>query len=172
MKTTRHVHFYTCLITAGLLLFVSINDVLAQKLTIKNTKNGKVRVLEQGQKMSLKFSVGDDYAKGKIQSFTDSTVVLAMLDEEEVMLREVKLKEIYSIKKTSSMHKVAQVAGALVMVGGAAAIFEAPGIAGEDGNDWLVRGAGIAAIAVGLIPYLIKPTEFIQGTNAEYTIVK
>ncbi len=172
MNTPKRAHFYTCLISAGFLFLVLINGAFAQQLSIKNTTNGKIRVLQQGQKIALKFSIGDDYAKGKIQSFTDSTMVLAMLDEEELMLREVKIKEIYSIKKTSSMHKVAQVAGAIVMVGGAVAIFEAPGIAGENGSDWLIRGAGIAAVAVGLIPYLIKPTEYIQGTNAEYAIVK
>jgi hypothetical protein len=172
MYILKQTPFYTALFAALIFFVVLIDGAQAQHLNIKNTENGKVRTLKTGQKIFLKFSGGEEFSKAKIQSLSDSSLTLVMLDEEEIMLREVKLKEIYSIKKTSCMHKTAQIAGAIAMVGGAGAIFEAPAIAGEDGSDWLVRGTGIAVLAVGLIPYLIKPTEYVQGSNAEFSVVK
>lgn len=144
----------------------------AQELQVKNTKNGKVRKLKANQTFSFKLSEDDDYKKGKIQSFTDSSIVIFTPEEDDIQLREVKLQEIYAIKKMSCLHKVGYAAGAVLMVGGVGTILEAPSIAGDDGSDWLVRGVGLVVGAVGLVPYLIKPKEFIQGKNAEYSIVK
>jgi len=172
MHTSLYPTFSKALLSTVIFSVLFIHTGFAQQLSIKNTSNGKVRVLKQGQKMSFKLVGEDEFTKGKISSFTDSSMVVFMPDEDDVMLRDIKLKEIYSIKKTSTMHKVAQAAGAVVMVGGAVAIFEAPSIAGDDGNDWLVRGAGVVGVALGLLPYLIKTTEYIQGTNVEFTIVK
>jgi hypothetical protein len=144
----------------------------AQELQIKNTKNGKVRKLKANQTFSFKLSEDDDYKKGKIQSFTDSSIVIFTPEEDDIQLREVKLSEIYAIKKMSCLHKVGYAAGAVLIVGGVGTILEAPSIAGDDGSDWLVRGAGLVVTAVGLVPYLIKPKEFVQGKNAEFTVVK
>jgi len=167
MKTIYTKISFCCLF----LLFASF-VAQAQELQVKNTKNGKIRTLKANQSFSFKISEDDDYKKGKIQSFTDSSLVIFTPDEDDIQLREIKLKEIYAIKKMSCLHKVGYAAGAVLMVGGVGAILEAPGIAGEDGSDWLVRGAGLVVAAVGLVPYLIKPKEFVQGKNAEYTIVK
>jgi len=154
-----------------LLLFSSL-AIQAQELQVKNTKNGKVRTLKANQSFSFKLSEDDEYKKGKIQSFTDTSLVIFTPEEDDIQLREVKLKEIYAIKKMSCLHKVGYAAGAVLIVGGVGTILEAPSIAGDDGSDWLVRGAGLVVTAVGLIPYLIKPKEFVQGKNAEYAIVK
>jgi hypothetical protein len=172
MHILKRTSFHTGLFASVFFFVLLIHGVQAQQLNIKNTENGKVRTLKTGQKIFLKFSLGEEFSKAKIQSLTDSSITLVMLDEEEIMLRDVKLKDIYSIKKTSCMHKTAQIAGAIAMVGGAATFFEAPAIAGEDGSDWLVRGTGVAVLAVGLIPYLIKPKEYVQGSNAEFSVVK
>ena len=154
----------------AMLVFLS-TTANAQQLLIK-TSNGKVRAIKQGQSMHFKIHDDIDFTKGKIQSFTDSSMVVFMPDEDDVLLQDIKLKDIKSIKKTSTMHKIAQGGGALFMIGGAGMIFEAPSIAGEDGSDWLVRGAGLVSLAVGLIPYLIKPTVYVQGANAEFSISK
>ena len=152
-------------------LFLASLAVQAQSLQVKNTKNGKVRMIKTNQSFSFKLSEEDDYKKGKIQSFTDSSLVIFTPEEEDIQLREVKLKEIYAIKKISCLHKIGYAAGAVLIVAGVGTILEAPSIAGEDGNDWLVRGAGLIVAAVGVVPYLIKPKEFIQGKNAEYKII-
>ncbi len=172
MNTYRQTSYFKTLAMTFFFVAFLVSNISAQHLHIKTTKNGKVRALKAGQKMQAKLSELDVFTKYKIQSFTDSSMVLIMLDEEEIMLRTINLKEIYSIKKTSGMHKIAQVGGTFLMLGGAVAIFEAPSIAGDEGSDWLVRGAGVVMVAVGLIPYLIKPTEYVQGKNAEYSIAK
>lgn len=153
-----------------ILLFTSV-ALKAQELQVKNTKNGKVRTLKANKSFSFKLSEDDEYKKGKIQSFTDSSLVIFTPEEDDIQLREVNLKEIYAIRKMSCLHKVGYAAGAVLIVGGVGTILEAPSIAGDDGSDWLVRGAGLVVTAVGLIPYLIKPKEFVQGKNAEYKIV-
>ncbi|MBC7487212.1 MAG: hypothetical protein H7282_10725 [Cytophagaceae bacterium] len=167
MKTIYTKFSFCCF----MLLFTSI-ALQAQQLQVKNTKNGKVRTLKANQSFSFKLSEDDDYKKGKIQSFTDSSLVIFTPEEEDIQLREVKLREIYAIRKMSCLHKVGYAAGAVLIVGGVGTILEAPSIAGDDGSDWLVRGAGLVITAVGLVPYLIKPKEFVQGKNAEYVIVK
>lgn len=167
MKNIVTKFSFCCLI----LLFAPI-VLQAQELQVKNTKNGKVRTLKANQSFSFKLSEDDDYKKGKIQSFTDSSLVIFTPEEDDIQLREVKLKEIYAIRKMSCLHKVGYAAGAVLIVGGVGTILEAPSIAGDDGSDWLVRGAGVVVAAVGLVPYLIKPKEFVQGKNAEFVIVK
>jgi hypothetical protein len=154
-----------------LLLFFAAFVAHAQQLEIKNTKNDKVRVIKAKQSFSFKYSEDDDYKKGKIQSFTDSSFVIFTPEEDDLQLREVKLKDIYAIKKLSCAHKAGYAVGAVLIVGGVGTMLEAPSIAGDDGSDWLVRGVGLVGFAVGLVPYLIKPTEFVQGKNAEYKIV-
>ena len=157
----------------SLVLFFFLSFIAqAQELQVKNTKNGKVRALKANKSFSFKLSDDDDYKKGKIQSFTDSSIVIFTPEEDDIQLREVKLKEIYAIKKMSCLHKVGYAAGAVLIVGGVGTMLEAGSIAGDDGNDWLIRGVGLVVTAVGLVPYLIKPKEFIQGQNAEYAIVK
>lgn len=157
-------------LTALLLLFATI-VANAQELQIKNTKNGKVRAIKADRSFSFKVSEEDDYKKGKIQTFTDSTIVIFTPDEDDIQLREVKLKDLYAVKKMSGLHKVGYAAGAVLIVGGVGTMLEAPSIAGDDGNDWLVRGVGLVVTAAGLVPYLIKPKEYVQGKNAEYKIV-
>jgi hypothetical protein len=152
-------------------LFTSL-ALQAQELQVKNTKNGKVRTLKANQSFSFKLSEDDEYKKGKIQSFTDSSLVIFTPEEDDIQLREVKLKEIYAIKKMSCLHKVGYAAGAVLIVGGVGTMLESSSIAGDDGNTWLVAGAGAIVTAVGIIPYLIHPKEFVQGKDAEYTIVK
>jgi hypothetical protein len=170
MKTNTLNHLIKS-IAAFAFLFLFIFTTNAQQLLIK-TSDGKVRAIKSGQKMHFKLHDDIDFTKGKIQSFTDSSIVVFMPDEDDVLLQDIKIKDIKSIKKTSTMHKLAQGGGALFMVGGAAMIFEAPSIAGEDGSDWLVRGVGVVTLAVGLIPYLIKPKTYVQGENAEFSISK
>lgn len=156
----------------SLFLFFFSFVAQAQQLQVKNTKNGKVRTLKANQSFSFKLSDDDDYKKGKIQSFTDSSIVIFTPEEDDIQLREVKLKEVYAIKKMSCLHKVGYAAGAVLIVGGVGTMLEGGSIAGDDGNEWLVRGVGLVVTAVGLVPYLIKPKEFVQGKNAEFAIVK
>lgn len=169
---TAMKNLYTRISFCCLIFLLTSLIVQAQELQVKNTKNGKIRSLKANQSFSFKLSEDDDYKKGKIQSFTDTSIVIFTPEEDDIQLREVKLKEIYAIRKMSCLHKVGYAAGAVLIVGGVGTILEAPSIAGDDGSDWLVRGAGVVVTAIGLVPYLIKPKEFIQGKNAEYAIVK
>ena len=166
MKTIYTKIYFCCLF-----LFLSF-AAQAQHLHVKNIKNGKVRALKANQSFYFKLSEDDEYKKGKIQSFTDSSIVIFTPEEDDIQLREVKLKEIYAIKKMSCIHKVGYAAGAVLIVGGVGTMLEAPSIAGDDGSDWLVRGVGLVVTAVGLVPYLIKPKEFVQGKNADFSIAK
>lgn len=167
MKTTYTKFSFCCLF-----LFFLVFAAQAQHLHVKNTKTGKVRALNANQSFSFKLSEDDDYKKGKIQSFTDSSVVIFTPEEDDIQLREVKLKDIYAIKKMSCLHKIGYAAGAVLIVGGVGTMLEGGSIAGDDGNEWLVRGVGLVVTAVGLIPYLIKPKEFVQGKNAEFSLAK
>ncbi|MDB5257832.1 MAG: hypothetical protein JWM14_2527 [Chitinophagaceae bacterium] len=162
---------YTKISFCCFFLLLTSLAVQAQELQVKNTKNGKVRTLKANQSFSFKLSADDEYKKGKIQSFTDTSLVIFTPEEDDIQLREVKLKEIYAIRKMSCLHKVGYAAGAVLIVGGVGTMLEAPSIAGDDGSDWLVRGAGLVVTAIGVVPYLIKPKEFVQGVNAEYKIV-
>ncbi|HSZ71131.1 MAG TPA: hypothetical protein VK750_00545 [Cytophagaceae bacterium] len=164
--------FYKNVSTFCLCFFFATLFAQAQTLQIKNTTNGKNRSIKVNQGLFFKLSEDGEYIKGKIKSMTDSSLVLFTPEEDDIELREVNLKDIYAIKKLSCTHKAGYVLGAVLIVGGAGTIAEAGSIAGDDGNDWLVRGIGAIGLAAGLVPYLIKPTEFVQGKNAEYKIAK
>jgi hypothetical protein len=162
---------YTTLSFYCLFLFFAVFVVQAQSLQIKNSKSGKIRTLKANRSFSFKLSEDDDYKKGKIQSFTDSSIVIFMPEEDDIQLREVKLKDLYAVKKMSGLHKVSYAAGTVLMIGGVGTLLEAQNIVDDDGSAWLVRGVGVIVTAIGLVPYLIKPKEFVQGKNAEFKIV-
>lgn len=137
----------------------------AQKtLELTDNKTGKTKTFAIGKKIRYKGVEDTDYEKVKIQNITDSTLVFFLPDEDESSpVREVKLNEIYSFQKATTLHNVSRILGGLFMVAGASTMANSSGYAGEDGSSGAYIGLGAGMVAVGVIPFLIKPKTYILG---------
>ncbi|WP_018343627.1 hypothetical protein [Cytophaga aurantiaca] len=149
-----------------LLLNILCLSAFAQKqLELKDTVTGKVKVFKIGQTIRYKGLEDTDFEKVKIQNITATTIVFYLPDEDESSpVREVPLSEIKSIQKATTIHNVSRVVGGLLILGGAYTMASSGALADNGGGStgaYLGMGAGM--VAVGVIPYLIKPKVYILG---------
>jgi hypothetical protein len=143
-------------------------SAFAQKqLELKDTVSGKVKVFKIGQTIRYKGLEDTDFEKVKIQNITATTIVFYLPDEDETSpVREVPLSEIKSIQKATTIHNISRALGGLLMLGGAYTMASSSAIADNSGGstgEYLGIGAGM--LAVGIIPYLIKPKVYVLGVT-------
>jgi hypothetical protein len=149
-----------------ILLFTgaSIASYGQKTLELTDKQTGKIKTFAIGKKIRYKSVEDSDYEKGKIQNITDSTLVFFLPDEDEnPSLVELRLDEIQSFQKSTTLHNISRILGGLFMVAGASTMANANGYAGEDGSSGAYIGLGAGMVAVGVIPFLIKPKTYILG---------
>lgn len=153
------------LLFALLLSIVSLSVFGQKQLELKDTVSGKVKVFKIGQTVRYKGLEDTDFEKVKIQNITATTIVFYLPNEDESSpVKEVPLSEIKSFQKATTVHNVTRVIGGLLMVGGAYSMASSTALADNSGNStgtYLGLGAGM--LAVGVIPYLIKPKTYVFG---------
>ena len=156
----KKLHLFFALI----LSIASLSAFGQKQLELKDTTSGKVKVFKIGQTIRYKGLEDTDFEKVKIQNITATTIVFYLPDEDESSpVREVPLSEIKSIQKATTIHNVTRVIGGLLMVGGAYTMASSGALAGDDGSSGAYIGLGAGMIAVGVIPYLIKPKTYVLG---------
>lgn len=157
-----------------LLLSIACLSVYGQQtLELKSIKNGKIKTFAIGKTIKYKGINDIDFEKAKIQNITATTIVLYLpnLDEEEGKpIRELTLAEIQAIQKSTTIHSVCKGIGAFLMLGGAYTMASSNALAGEDGSSGTYLGIGAGMLAVGILPYLIKPKMYILGETHTATI--
>ena len=136
-----------------------------KQLELKDTISGKVKVFKIGQTIRYKGLEDTDYEKVKIQNITATTIVFYLPDEDEGSpVREVPLNEIKSIQKATTIHNISRVIGGVLMVGGAYYMASSSALSDtNDGSTGAYLGLGAGMLAVGIIPYLIKPKVYVLG---------
>lgn len=153
--------------TIFVLLFnLACAAAFAQKqLELKDTTSGKVKVFKIGQTIRYKGLEDTDFEKVKIQNITATTIVFYLPDEDETSpIREIPLSEIKSIQKATTIHNVTRVIGGFLMVGGAYTMASSSALADNgSGSTGGYLGLGAGMVAVGVIPYLIKPKVYVLG---------
>jgi len=145
----------------------------AQKqLELKDTVSGKVKVFKIGQTIRYKGLEDTDFEKVKIQNITATTIVFYLPDEDEGSpVREVALSEIKSFQKATTIHNITRVLGGVLMVGGAYYMASSSALADTNGGSTgAYLGIGAGMLAVGVIPYLIKPKVYVLGETHTATI--
>jgi len=156
----KKLHLFFALI----LSIASLSAFGQKQLELKDTTSGKLKVFKIGQTIRYKGLEDTDFEKVKIQNITATTIVFYLPDEDESSpVREVPLSEIKSIQKATTIHNVTRVIGGLLMVGGAYTMASSGALAGDDGSSGAYIGLGAGMIAVGVIPYLIKPKTYVLG---------
>jgi hypothetical protein len=149
------------------LSIVSLSTFAQKQLELKDTVSGKVKVFKIGQTIRYKGLEDTDFEKVKIQNITATTIVFYLPDEDESSpVREVPLSEIKSIQKATTIHNISRVLGGLLMISGAYTMASSSAIADNSGGstgEYLGIGAGM--LAVGIIPYLIKPKVYVLGVT-------
>lgn len=156
----KKLHLFFALI----LSIASLSAFGQKQLELKDTTSGKLKVFKIGQTIRYKGLEDTDFEKVKIQNITATTIVFYLPDEDESSpVREVPLSEIKSIQKATTIHNVTRVIGGLLMVGGAYTMASSGALAGDDGSAGTYIGLGAGMLAVGVIPYLIKPKTYVLG---------
>jgi hypothetical protein len=160
-----------------LLLLGSIRIVSAQNyLNIKNSKTGKVKVIENDKTIFFKITGDSSFNKGIIQQIKDSSIVIYLPDEDENSLVEYRTSEFSAIRKLSKFHSITRIASIpLLMAGGIGLIAGIPstlsskktsiGVGGDtiqetNNQGPILMAVGAGALGLGLLPYLIKPRTY------------
>jgi hypothetical protein len=160
-----------------LLLLGSMQIVSAQNyLNIKNSKTGKVKVIENDKTIFFKITGDSSFNKGIIQQIKDSSVVIYLPDEDENSLVEYRISEFSAIRKLGKFHSITRIVSIpLLMVGGIGLIAGIPstlsskktsvGLGGDtiqetNNQGPILMAVGGGALALGLLPYLIKPKTY------------
>lgn len=153
------------LLFALLLSFASLSSFAQKQLELKDTVSGKVKVFKIGQTIHCKGLEDTDFEKVKIQNITATSIVFYLPNEDESSpIREVPLSEIESIQKATTIHNIFRVVGGLLMVGGAYTMASSGALADSgDMSSGAYLGIGAGMVAVGVIPYLIKPKTYELG---------
>lgn len=163
----KKLHLFFALI----LSIASLSAFGQKQLELKDTTSGKLKVFKIGQTIRYKGLEDTDFEKVKIQNITATTIVFYLPDEDESSpVREVPLSEIKSIQKATTIHNVTRVIGGFLMVGGAYTMASSGALAGDDGSSGAYIGLGAGMLAVGVIPYLIKPKTYLIGETHTATI--
>jgi hypothetical protein len=163
----KKLHLFFALI----LSIASLSAFGQKQLELKDTTSGKLKVFKIGQTIRYKGLEDTDFEKVKIQNITATTIVFYLPDEDESStIREVPLSEIKSIQKATTIHNVTRAIGGLLMVGGAYTMASSGALAGDDGSSGAYIGLGAGMLAVGVIPYLIKPKTYVLGETHTATI--
>jgi len=163
----KKLHLFFALI----LSIASLSAFGQKQLELKDTTSGKLKVFKIGQTIRYKGLEDTDFEKVKIQNITATTIVFYLPDEDESStIREVPLSEIKSIQKATTIHNISRVIGGLLMVGGAYTMASSGALAGDDGSSGAYIGLGAGMLAVGVIPYLIKPKTYVLGETHTATI--
>ena len=163
----KKLHLFFALI----LSIASLSAFGQKQLELKDTTSGKLKVFKIGQTIRYKGLEDTDFEKVKIQNITATTIVFYLPDEDESStIREVPLSEIKSIQKATTIHNISRVIGGLLMVGGAYTMASSGALAGDDGSAGTYIGLGAGMLAVGVIPYLIKPKTYVLGETHTATI--
>ena len=156
-----------------LLLSIASLSVFGQKqLELKDTATGKVKVFKIGQTIRYKGLEDTDFEKVKIQNITATTIVFYLPDEDESSpVREVPLSEIKSIQKATTIHNISRAIGGLFILGGAYSMASSSALADNSGGSTgAYLGIGAGMVAIGVIPYLIKPKVYELGKTHTATI--
>lgn len=152
-----------------LILLFSIFALTAfsqKQLELKNINSSKVKVFKIGQTFRYKGVGESDYEKVKIQNITESGLVFYMPDEDEVKpIREVFISDIESIQKATTIHNITRAIGGVFIVAGAYTMASSASLADNGGSTGGYIGLGAGILAVGIIPYLIKPKTYVIGTT-------
>lgn len=155
------------------ILILVVQPVVGQNaLILKKNKNGSIKHFRIGSKIYYKTSSDSTYIKAKIQEIKDSSIVFYLPEECEIPFREEKYSDITGIRKITALHSATFIAGSAILMAGAYIIFEANNIADEttiDESPMYYRAAGLVGIGLGLMPFAVKPKEYLIG--AEYSIV-
>lgn len=148
-----------------LLLSLATLSAFGQKqLELTNTVSGKVKVFTIGKTIRFKGLEDTDFEKGKIQNITATSIVFYLPEEDEgSTIREVPLSELNSIQKATTIHNISRAVGAFLMVGGAYTMASSSALADNGGSTGAYLGLGAGMVAVGVIPYLIKPKTYLLG---------
>lgn len=136
----------------------------AQNLVLTDKESGKTRTIKAGQTIHLKTADMENFEKAKIQSFNGQSLVVIFPNEEDGTVMELPLSSITEISKITCLHKTSQAVGAVSLVVGAYLMFGSAGLAGDDSAAPYVAG-GAVLFAAGVVPYLIKPKNYILGTT-------
>lgn len=160
-KPMKKLHLFFVL----LLSIASISAFAQKQLELKDTITGKVKVFKIGKMIRYKGLEDTDFEKAKIQNITETMIVFYLPDEDEVKpIKEVFLTDIQSIQKATTIHNITRAIGAFLMVGGAYTMASSGALADNSGgSSGTYLGVGAGMIAVGIIPYLIKPKVYILG---------
>lgn len=134
-------------------------------LLIRNLKNGKAWMYEKNSRMTYVKFGEDEYSTGIINKLLDSSIIVGT--------DTVYLDSIAGIRRQSSLHKIARIAGMPLMVIGS--LFMGQGVANmvshpdsDSGSKLLLLGAGI--FAVGYLPYEINLADLTVGKKGEWKI--
>lgn len=148
-----------------------IGSVFAQKTLLVTLKadSTKTRRFQVGNKLEYKLSQAGEYKKGKVIAITENGSI-TLTDDENETVREVLVGDVYALKKATHMHRVGYIAGSLFLLSGAVLTFSSSGFAGEDGSTGPYIAGGIALMALGAIPYLLHPKEYIKDENATFSV--
>jgi hypothetical protein len=152
-------------IFALILCSISIAVLGQKQLQLKDILTGKVKVFKIGDTFRYK-SVGDsDYEKVKIQNITESGIVFYLPDEDEVKpIKEVFLSDIESIQKATTLHNITRIIGGVFIFAGAYTMASSASISDDAGGSTIgYVGLGAGILAVGVIPYLVKPKVYVLG---------
>jgi len=160
------------LIFALILCSATISVFGQKQLELKDTLTGKVKVFKIGDTFRYK-AVGDsDYEKVKIQNINASGIVFYLPDEDEVKpIKEVFVSDIESIQNATPLHNITRAIGGVFIIAGAYTMASSSALADNSGGStgaYLGIGAGI--LAVGVIPYLIKPKVYVLGKSHTATL--
>jgi hypothetical protein len=153
------------IIFAFFLSIASLTVFGQKQLELKDTLTGKVKVFKIGDTFHYKSVSDSDYEKIKIQNITESGIVFYLPDEDEVKpIKEVFLSDIEFIQKATTLHNITRIIGGAFIFAGVYSIASSSALADNSGGStggYIGLGAGI--LAVGVIPYLIKPKVYALG---------
>jgi hypothetical protein len=153
------------IIFAFFLSIASLTVFGQKQLELKDTLTGKVKVFKIGDTFHYKSVSDSDYEKIKIQNITESGIVFYLPDEDEVKpIKEVFLSDIEFIQKATTLHNITRIIGGAFIFAGVYSIASSSALADNSGGStggYIGLGAGI--LAVGVIPYLIKPKVYVLG---------
>jgi hypothetical protein len=166
MKTIRLFIIFSLLICAQF-------SIAQRVLNIKSRNTSKVRTLKNESKIQFQILGDSSFTKGVIQLISDSTLVILLPENENTMVKEYKFSEITSISKPSTLHSIARIAGApLMVIGGISFIAGTMStISPRDGENGgpVTMGIGVGTLVLGILPYLIKPK--IYDLTKDYQLV-
>jgi hypothetical protein len=148
-----------------------IGAVNAQKILLVTMKDDstKTRRFQVGNKLEYKLSLAGEYKKGKVIAITENGSI-TLTDDENETVREVLVGDLYALKKATTLHSIGYVAGSVFLLSGAVLTFSSSSFAGEDGSTGPYIAGGIALMALGAIPYLLHPKEYIKDDNATFSV--